>query len=236
MACCWPAVQTMNASKHGQMHFMDGVEPQKICFKCVRRTQPELHTFMLLQYTSYSKPIEFQCRCCWPAVQKMNASKHGTNELHVWKRADKKFVSSAFIVHSLSYTPFCCTSAMAAIVNLLNINGNNAARLFKRWLPQSMVPINFLFEEELTKICLKCVCHTQPKLHTFLLLHYTSAMAVMKNLLNINEDAPGRMFEWWTPPSIVPMHLLDGEKLPKICFKYICPPQPELHTFLLLQL
>ena len=58
------------------MHFLDGEELPKICSKCVRRTQPELHTvtFLLLQYIS----------------------------------------------------------AVAAIVNLMNINGNAAAQLFER--------------------------------------------------------------------------------------------------------
>ena len=34
------------------MYFLDGVELAKICSKSVCRTQPELHTHLLLQYTN----------------------------------------------------------------------------------------------------------------------------------------------------------------------------------------
>ena len=39
------------------MHFLDGEEQPKICSKCIRRTQPEIHTIMLLQYTSVMEAI-----------------------------------------------------------------------------------------------------------------------------------------------------------------------------------
>ena len=58
-----------------------------------------------------------------------------------------------------------------------------------------MVPIHFLDGEELPKICSKCVGRTQPELHTFLLLQYTSAMAAIVNLLSVNGDAAARLFE-----------------------------------------
>ena len=124
---------------------------------------------------------------------------------------------------------------MAAIVDLYSINGDATARLFEWWTPPSMVPMHFLEGEELPKICSKCVRRTQTELHTFWLLQYTTARTAIVNLLNINGDAAARLFERWTPPSMVPMHFLDGEKLPKICFKCIRCTQPELHTFLLLQ-
>ena len=55
--------------------------------------------------------------------------------------------------------------------------------------------MNILDGEDLAKISFKIVHHTQPELHTRLFLHYTSATAAIVNLLNINGDAPGRMFE-----------------------------------------
>ena len=58
-----------------------------------------------------------------------------------------------------------------------------------------MVPIHFMDGEELPKICSKCDHRTQPELNTFLLLKYTSAMAAIVNLLNINEYAAARLFE-----------------------------------------
>ena len=66
-----------------------------------------------------------------------------------------------------------------------------------------MAPVNFLREEELPKICSKSVRRTQPEQYTSLLLQYTIAMAAIANQLNISVDAPGRMFELWTPPSLV---------------------------------
>ena len=45
------------------------------------------------------------------------------------------------------------------------------------------------------KICSKSVRQTQPELHTSLLLQYTIARAAIVNQLNMNEDAPGWMFE-----------------------------------------
>ena len=119
------------------MHFLGGEKLTKISSKCIRHTQPELHTFLLLKYTS----------------------------------------------------------AIAAIVNLLNIEGDAAGRLFERQTPPSLEPMHFLGGEELTKICFKCVHRTQPELNTFLHLQYTSAMAAIVNLLNIEADAAGRLFE-----------------------------------------
>ena len=55
-----------------------------------------------------------------------------------------------------------------------------------------MVPMHFLDGEELPKICSKCVRRTQPELHTFQLLQFTSAMAA---IVNINGDAAARLFE-----------------------------------------
>ena len=48
--CFIQAVPTMNSSKYG--HLLGGEELTKICPKCDRRTQSELHTFLPLQYTS----------------------------------------------------------------------------------------------------------------------------------------------------------------------------------------
>ena len=58
-----------------------------------------------------------------------------------------------------------------------------------------MVTTHFLGGEELVKICSNSVRRIQPELHTCLLLQYTSAMVAIVNQLNINGDAPGRMFE-----------------------------------------
>ena len=71
-----------------------------------------------------------------------------------------KIFSGVFVVHSHSYTPFCF-SIIPAIVIILNINGDSAVRLFKRWMPQRMVPMHLLGCEKLTKICYKCVRRTQ---------------------------------------------------------------------------
>ena len=199
------------------MHFLDGEELPKICSKCVHRAKPELHIFMLHQDTSYSKPNvdaagrQFEW---WTLPSILPINFLGEEEL-------TKSVSSVFVVHSLSYTFLLLqyTSAMAVIVHLLNINGDAAGRLFKKWTPPSMIPMNFQDGKELTKICIH---HIQPELHTFLLLQYTSAMAAIVNLFNINGDAAGRMFERWTLPSIVPMHFLDGEEVSKICSKCVC--------------
>ena len=65
---------------------------------------------------------------------------------------------------------------------------------------------------------------------------YTAwAMAAIVNLLNIISDAPGRMFEQWTPPSMVSLHFFSVEELAKVCSKSVRRTQPELHTRLLLQ-
>ena len=55
--------------------------------------------------------------------------------------------------------------------------------------------MHFLGGEELAKICFNCVRFTQPERLTRMLLQYTSAMAAIVNLLNINIDDRGRMFE-----------------------------------------
>ena len=62
-------------------------------------------------------------------------------------------------------------------------------------MPTSMVLMHFLGGEELAKICSKSVRHTQPEQYTRLLHQYTSGMAAIVNQLNINVDAPGRIFE-----------------------------------------
>ena len=124
---------------------------------------------------------------------------------------------------------------MAAIVNLLNINGDAPGRLFERWTTTSLVSLHFLGEEKLAKICSKSVCRKQPELLTHLNLQYISAMAARVNQLNINVDAPGRMFERWIPTSLIPIHFLGGEELVKISSKNVRCTQPELHTRLLLQ-
>ena len=50
------------------------------------------------------------------------------------ERSCQKFVQGSFVVHSQSYTRLLLqyTSAMVAIVNLLNINGDVPGRMFKR--------------------------------------------------------------------------------------------------------
>ena len=106
---------------------------------------------------------------------------------------------------------------------------------FERWMPPSLVPLNFLGGEELPKVCSMCVCLTQPKLHTILLPQYTSAMAAIENQLNIKGDAAVQLFKWWTPPSVVPLNCQGGEELPKICSMCIRLIQLEIHTILLLQ-
>ena len=84
---------------------------------------------------------------------------------------------------------------MSAIVNLLNINVDAAGGMFERLTPPSLAPVNFLGGEEHTKICSMSVRRTQHELYTSLLLQYTIATAAIVNLLNINVDAPGRMFK-----------------------------------------
>ena len=59
-------------------------------------------------------------------------------------------------------------------------------------MPPRMVPMHFLDGEEMPKICSKFIRHTQPELHTFLLLQDTSAMAA---IVNINVDVAARLFE-----------------------------------------
>ena len=56
-----------------------GEELTKTSSKCAWHTQSELHTFSPLQYYSAKEDIvEYQRRCCCPAVRTMNAFKHGT--------------------------------------------------------------------------------------------------------------------------------------------------------------
>ena len=66
-------------------------------------------------------------------------------------------------------------------------------------------------------------------------LSYTIAMVAIVNQLYINVDAPGRKFEPWTPPSLVPVNIHGGEKLTNICSKSVHRTQPDLHTSLPLQ-
>ena len=124
---------------------------------------------------------------------------------------------------------------MAATVNVLNNNWHAPSWLLEKRTPPSLVPVHLLEKEELTKICFKCVCHTQLELHMCLRLQYASAMAAIVKILNINWDVPGRLIERWTPLRLVPMLSLVEEKLTKICFKCVRHKQPELHTSLLLQ-
>ena len=49
-------------------------------------------------------------------------------------------------------------------------------------------------------------------------------------IVNINRGGARQLFKWWTPPSMVPMHFLDGEELPKNFSKCIRRTQPELHN------
>ena len=129
-----------------------------------------------------------------------------------------------------TFLPLQYTCTMAAIVDLLNINGDASASLFERWTPPSMVQMYFLGFEELTKVCSKSVRRTQSELHTFLPLQYTSTMAAIVDLLNIIGEASSRLFEWWTPPSMVTITFLVCEKLTKICSKYVHYTQSDLHT------
>ena len=62
-------------------------------------------------------------------------------------------------------------------------------------MPPSLVPVNFQDGEELAKIYSKNIRRAQFELHTSFLLQYTIARAAIVNQLNINENAPGRMFE-----------------------------------------
>ena len=59
---CLPAERTMNASKLG-INALPGL--CEICSKCVRRTQPDLHTFMPLQYTSPMAAIVYVFEYQW---------------------------------------------------------------------------------------------------------------------------------------------------------------------------
>ena len=109
------------------------------------------------------------------------------------------------------------TIASSAVVNQLIINEDAHGLMFVRWTPPILVPVNLLGGVDLAKICSKSVRRTQPELLTSLLLQYTTASSAVVNQLNINEDAPGRMFVRWTPPSLVPVNFLDGVELAKIC-------------------
>ena len=55
-------------------------------------------------------------------------------------------------------------------------------------------------------------------------------MVAVANQLNIKGYAAVRLFEWWTPPSLVPLSFRGGEELPKICSMCVHLTQPELHT------
>ena len=92
-----------------------------------------------------------------------------------------------------------------------------------------LVSVHFLSDVEFTEICSKCVCHTQPDLHTFLPLQYTSTMAVIVQL-NINGIAAAQVFIRWTPPSLVSMHFQCAMELADICSRCIHRTQPVLHT------
>ena len=69
------------------MHFLGGEELAKICSKCFRRTQAELHTRLLLQYNRAIAAIVI-INGDAPA-QTMKAYKLGTNALPGWRRAGK---------------------------------------------------------------------------------------------------------------------------------------------------
>ena len=74
------------------------------------------------------------------------------------------------------------------------MNEDAPGRTFVPRTPPSLVPVNFLGGGELAKICSKSVRRTQPELRSSLLLQHTIASSAEVNQLNINEDAPGRMF------------------------------------------
>ena len=124
------------------------------------------------------------------------------------------------------------TIPSSAVVNQLNINEDSPGRMFVRWMPPSMVPVNFLGGVELAKIYSKSVRRTQSELRSRLLLQYTIASSAVVNELNINDDAPGRMFVRWTPPSLVVLNFLGVEELPKVCSKSVRRTQPELQSSL----
>ena len=138
---------------------------------------------------------------CWT----MNTSRNGTNELLEWREAYKiSFKCIRCTQPELNtFLVFQYTSAMAAIVNLLNITGDAAGRLFEGWMPPSMVPMNFLGGEELRKIFLKCIRHTQLSYTPFCCSSIQSAMAAIVNQQNNNGDAAGHLFKKWTQPSVV---------------------------------
>ena len=207
----------MNASKHGTKELPGWKELANLCSKCVHRTQTELHTFVLLLYTSAMAAI----------VNLQNINGNAAGRLFEWwtspSMVPKHFLGGEELQKICSESVRCTqieqhtflllqyTSAMAAIGNLLNINGDAAGRLLKRRRPWRMVPINFLGGKELLKICSKCVRRVQPEQHTYLLLKYTSATPAIVNPLIINGDAAGQLFEQWTPPSLVSMHFQGGE-------------------------
>ena len=124
------------------------------------------------------------------------------------------------------------TIARAAMVN---IHDNAPGRLFVRWTPTSLVPVNFMGGEVIAKVCSKSVCRKQRELQTSSPPQYTTAVAAIVNQLNINKDALGRMFVRWTPTSLVQVNFLGGEELLKICFKSVRRIYPELQTSLPLQ-
>ena len=166
----------------------------------------------------------------------MNASKLGTNQLPGWRGGAKICSKSVRFtqpeLHSRLLLQY--TSAMTAIVNQLNINGDARDRMFERWTPPSMVLMHFLGGEEIAKICSKSVHRTQPELHTRLLLQYTSVIVI--NWISMEMLFTGcSKFKRWTPPSLVPINFLCGQELAKNCSKSVRPTQLELHTCLLLQ-
>ena len=187
----------MNASKHGTNESSQKFASSAFIVHSLSYS-PLCCSSILVLYGSYSKSIEYQWRCCWPAVRMMNSSKHGTNAHLGWLGAAKILCQ---VCSSYSTWP---THLFASPVyyyyssNLLNINGDAAGRLFEWWTPPSII-----------RVCQKFV----PSSFVVHSLRYNSAMAAIANQLNINGDAAGWSFERWTPPSIVPMNFQSGVEL-----------------------
>ena len=94
--CYWQDVLTMNAYKLCTSELPGWREAAKNLFQerwsIIAWATHQFASPVYYWYCSYSKSIEYQCRCSWLDVQTMNAYKLGTNELPGWRGAAKNLL------------------------------------------------------------------------------------------------------------------------------------------------
>ena len=120
----------------------------------------------IIYYNSIS--VEYGWGCSWPDVHTMNTSKLGISQLPGWRVACKNLFQERSSNTDWATEQFDSPvyHSRSCVVNQLNINEDAPRRMFERWTPPCLVPVNFLGGEELKKVCFKSVRRTQPELQT----------------------------------------------------------------------